>query len=111
MVQCPELSSPTSEAQTPGQSTKLLSATWLQHQSAIIVAFFLSQQLSTITYTLFLLSQEKLKESWWEQKEPQSQLRLDSSEVKKARPTFLLHPASTFPVCKLAYQLLDLHTV
>ena len=33
---------------------------YLQHQSAIIVAFFLSQQLSTITYTLFLLVQENM---------------------------------------------------
>lgn len=47
------------------------------------------------------LDQEKLKESWWEQEEPQSQLRLDSNEVKAAQTTFLLHPEPTFPAREL----------
>ena len=72
----------------------------VSHMSAasvvIIVALFLSQHLSMITYTLFLLNWEKLKESWWEQEEPQSQLMFDSNEVKTVRTPLLLRPALTF---------------
>lgn len=47
------------------------------------------------------LNQKKLQEGWREQEPPQSQLRLDSSEVKTARGTLLLRPAPTRPAREL----------